>query len=109
MQLRRFVKEYWPFSGNLNLAMVMLMYEEYSLFSQSALGFNSAISMSQNAGIDNLHNFGNDIPNVGCSSSLGEEGCVDASKLSMQNSRRSVYRLGASRRKKILGGGIEEE
>ena len=84
--------------------MAMLMCEAY-LFSQSALGLNSAISKSQNAGIDNVRKSGNDVANVGCSSSV----CVDANKLSMQNSRRSEYRLGASRRKKILGGGIEEE
>ena len=107
---KRFVNEYEPFLGNSNLAMVMCMYGGNRWFSHSGSDANSAISMSQNAGIDNLRNPGNDVANVGCSSpSVGGEGCVDASKLSMRYSRRSVYKLGASRRKKMLGEGIEEE
>ena len=109
-QLKKFVKEYWPFLGNSNLVIVMSICEEISWFSHSRSGTNSDISMSQNAGIDNLLNSGNDVVNVGCSYlSVGSKGCVDMLKSSMWHSRRSSYRLGASQRKKILGGGSKEE
>ena len=109
-QLKRFVNEYWPFSGNSKLAIVISIFEVFSWSSHSGSGVNSGISMSQNAGTDNLNNSGNDVANVGCSSSsVGGNGCVDASKSSMRHSRRSSCRSGAPRRKKVLGGGSEEE
>ena len=60
-QLKRFVKEYWPFSGNSNLAIVMSIFNEFSRFSHSGSGVNSGISMSLNAGLDSLPNSGNDV------------------------------------------------
>ena len=100
-QLKKFAKEYGPFLGNSKLAIVISIFEVFSWSSHSGLGVNSGISMSQNAGTDNLNNSGNDVANVGCSSSsIGGKGCVDASKSSMRHSRRSSCRSGASRRKK---------
>ena len=89
-QLKKFVKEYWPFWGNSNLAIVMSIFVQFSWFSHSGSGVNSGISISQNAGIDSLPNSGNDVANVGfSSSSVGGKGCADSSKLLMQHSRRS--------------------
>ena len=84
-QLKKFVKEYWPFLGNSNLAMVMSILEEFSWLSHSGSGVNSTIRMNQNGGIDNFNKYGNGDANVGCStSSEGDEGCVDGSKLSIR-------------------------